>query len=62
MAQNAKTNRPSALTKDRRGARRAAAFASGATPTMWMGGRAWTQENGRAVASRRACRGRISAD
>lgn len=52
------------LAKDRRGARRSAAFAAGATPSMWMngGGRAWVQRNGKALAARQACRGHFTAD
>lgn len=65
MARTKKLKSASAeLAKDRRGARRTAAFAAGASPSMWMsgGGRAWTQPNGKAVASRTACRRPVSAD
>ena len=41
------------------GSERRAHFAAGGTPVSWNGGRMWTATNGRAKASRDACRGRI---
>ena len=42
------------------GSERAAFFAAGGTPVAWNGGRMWTAQNGRAKASRDACRGPVS--
>ena len=55
----AKTARRSELNAAA-GSERAAFFAAGGTPVAWNGGRMWTAQNGRAKASRDACRGPVT--
>lgn len=42
------------------GSERSAFFAAGGTPVAWNGGRMWTATNGRAKASRNACRSKAN--
>lgn len=41
---------------------RDAFFKAGGSPQSWMGGRMWTDQNGRAVHSKTVCRKKVTPD